>query len=129
MNFTKWRVSTKSCAPLQDIEEVRRNFLCELIETVEFNKTPPHSIGITLEYCWFQVPSGQWIKRVEKGFHLLATMTRGKSQLCIQIPIQRVELVKNMSILIKSFITSSCTTTLQSTTDPFVVIINDRTLY
>ena len=60
MNFTKWRVSTKSCAPLQDIEEVQRNFLCELIETVEFNKTPPDLIfnwdhtGILL------VPSAQW---------------------------------------------------------------------
>ena len=32
MNFTKRQVSVKSCAPSQAIEEVRRNFLSELID-------------------------------------------------------------------------------------------------
>ena len=40
MNFTKRQVSDKTCAPSQAIEEVRRNFLSELIETVKFNESP-----------------------------------------------------------------------------------------
>ena len=69
MNFTKRQISTKSCAPSQDIEEVRRKFLCELIETVEFNEIPADLI-----FNWDQtgillVPSAQWTmdKKGRKG--------------------------------------------------------------
>ena len=69
MNFTKRQVSAKSCAPSQAIEEVRRNFLSELIETVEFNENP-----VDLILNWDQtrillVPNAQWTinKKGRKG--------------------------------------------------------------
>ena len=69
MNFTKRQVSAKSCAPSQAIEEVRSNFLSELIETVEFNENP-----VDLILNWDQtrillVPNVQWTinKKGRKG--------------------------------------------------------------
>ena len=60
MNFTKRRVSTKSLVPSQDVEEVRKEFLSELMEAVELHEVPPDLI-----FNWDQtgillVPSAQW---------------------------------------------------------------------
>ena len=44
MNFTKRRVSTKSTHPTDDLEEVKKTFLTEILETVEFNDIPPELI-------------------------------------------------------------------------------------
>ena len=41
MNFTKRRVSTKSTHPTDDLEEVKKTFLTEILETLEFNDIPP----------------------------------------------------------------------------------------
>ena len=44
MNFTKRRVSTKSTHPAGDFEEVKRAFLTEILETVEFYDIPTELI-------------------------------------------------------------------------------------
>ena len=60
MNFTKRRVSTKSTDPAGDFEEVKRTFLTEILETVEFYDIPPELI-----FNWDQtginlVPTALW---------------------------------------------------------------------
>ena len=60
MNFTKRRVSTKSLTPSQNLEEVRTEFLGELLEAVELHEVPADLI-----FNWDQtgillVPSAQW---------------------------------------------------------------------
>ena len=60
MNFTKRRVSTKSTHPTDDLEEVKKTFLTEILETVEFNDIPPELI-----FNWDQtginlVPTALW---------------------------------------------------------------------
>ena len=44
MNFTKRRVSTKSADPSGDFKEVKRTFLTEILETVEFYYIPTELI-------------------------------------------------------------------------------------
>ena len=44
MNFRKRHVSTKSLVPSQDVEEVRKEFLGELMEAVELHEVPPDLI-------------------------------------------------------------------------------------
>ena len=60
MNFTKRRVSTKSGNPSENIEDVRREFLGDIVEAVELGDVPPELI-----FNWDQtgillVPSAQW---------------------------------------------------------------------
>ena len=60
MNFTKWLVSTKGLVPSQDVEEVRKEFLSELMEAVDL-----HEVPLNLIFNWDQtriplVPSAQW---------------------------------------------------------------------
>ena len=60
MNFTKRRVSTKSTDPSRNIEDVKKEFLGELIQAVELNEVP-----LDLIFNWDQtaislVPSSQW---------------------------------------------------------------------
>ena len=60
MNFTKRLVSTKGLVPSQDVEEVRKEFLSELMEAVDLHEVPPNLI-----FNWDQtrillVPSAQW---------------------------------------------------------------------
>ena len=60
MNFTKRRVSTKSTHLTDDLEEVKKTFLTEILETVKFNDIPPELI-----FNWDQtginlVPTALW---------------------------------------------------------------------
>ena len=60
MNFTKRRVSTKSTHPAGDFEEVKRNFLTEILETVEFYDIPPELI-FNWDQTWINlVPTALW---------------------------------------------------------------------
>ena len=61
MNFTKRQASTKSTDPSRNIEDVKEEFLGELIQAVELNEVP-----LDLIFNWDQtaislVPSSQWI--------------------------------------------------------------------
>ena len=80
MNFTKRRVSTKSTHPTDDLEEVKKTFLTEILETVEFNDIPPELI-----FNWDQtginlVPTALWTmdKKGKKELRLLGTKTNDK---------------------------------------------------
>ena len=78
MNFIKRLVSTKGLVPSQDVEEVRKEFLSELMEAVELHEVPPNLI-----FNWDQtgillVPSAQWTMD-KKGTQLLVIMTSSRS--------------------------------------------------
>ena len=60
INFTKRLVSTKGLVPSHYVEEVRMEFLSELMEAVDLHEVPPDLI-----FNWDQteillVPSAQW---------------------------------------------------------------------
>ena len=80
MNFTKRRVSTKSTSPTQDLEEAKKTFLVEILETVEFNDIPQELI-----FNWDQtginlVPTALWTmdRRGKKELRLQGTMINDK---------------------------------------------------
>ena len=60
MNFTKRRASTKSTDPSQNIEEVKEEFLLDLIQVVELSEVPPDLIFNWDQTAISLVPSSQW---------------------------------------------------------------------
>ena len=60
MNFTKRRASTKSTNPSQNTEEVKEEFLGDLIQAVELNEVPPDLIFNWDQTAISLVPSSQW---------------------------------------------------------------------
>ena len=77
-NFTKRRVSMKCGNPSENMEDVRQEFLGEIVETVELGK-----VSADLIFNWDQtgilmVPSGPWTRKAGKEFQLLGTTIRGK---------------------------------------------------
>ena len=67
MDFTKRKATTKSNPPTGDLVEIKRSFLAEVLETVEFNDIPPELI-----FNWDQtginlVPTALWtMDKIEK---------------------------------------------------------------
>ena len=60
MNFTKRQASTKSTNPSRIIEEVKEEFLGDLIQAVELNEVPPDLIFNWDQTAISLVPSLQW---------------------------------------------------------------------
>jgi len=60
MNFTKRRVSTKCGNPSVNIEDIRREFLAEIVEAVELDDVPPELIFNWDQTAILLVPSAQW---------------------------------------------------------------------